>query len=235
MFQEENLFYLNKRTVLRLLKEHTTAKVQTNFKLNGHINHASFFSFVYSKRSPKLIATLGIFKVSFKRNAVKTICAGQVNFKKPRPIPSLKVFRQDRFRSIASAIIVGTMFLTVVSEVEAQGAGVASSAAAAVTAVNAYYQLQRSGRDFSLRKVNQSTKIDLSNKRICVVPRDAFREIKKCREGDVVVFSPSRLQNIIEVCKMDEPIYVVGNEAACVYENHEKKVYRMSNKERTLF
>ena len=126
-----------------------------------------------------MIATLGIFKVSFKRNAVKTICAGQVNFKKPRPIPSLKVFRRDRFQSMSCAIIAGVLCLTVASEVEAQGAGVASSAAAAVTAVNAYYQLQRSGRDFSLRKVNQSATIDLSNKRICVVPRDAFREIKK--------------------------------------------------------
>lgn len=157
----------------------------------------------------------------------------KANIKNLRSI--LFLFHRDRIRSMSCAIIAGAMCLTVASEVEAQGAGVASSAAAAVTAVNAYYQLNGSGRDFSLRKVNQSTTIDLSNKRICVVPRDSFREIKKCREGDVVVFRPSWLQKIIEVCKMDEPIYVLGNEVACVYENHEKKIYPVPDKKRSSF
>ena len=155
-----------------------------------------------------------------------------------RSTPYLNIFSRAFNGFVQCGIIAGTFFFTTASEVEAQGvaaAAMTASVAATVTAVNAYYQLNGSGRDLSLRKVNQSTTIDLSNKRICVVPRDAFREVKKCREGDVAVFSPSTLQKIIEVCKMDEPIYLVGNEVACVYENHEKKVYRTSNKKRTLF
>lgn len=84
----------------------------------------------------------------------------------------------------------------------------------------------------SLRKVNQSLTIDLSNKRVCVVPRGAFQKIKECREGDVIVVSPSTLRKIIEVCKMDEPIYVLNGEFACVYEEHEKKIYPAPDKKR---
>ena len=100
----------------------------------------------------------------------------KANIKNLRSILFLKVFYRNR--SMSCAIIAGTMCLTVASEVEAQGAGVASSAAAAVTAVNAYYQLNGPARDLSLRKVNQSLTIDLSNKRVCVVPRGAFQKIK---------------------------------------------------------
>ncbi len=99
--------------------------------------------------------------------------------------------------------------------------------------MNAYYQLNGSGRDLSLRKVNQTLTIDLSNKRVCVVPRGAFRKIKECREGDVIVVSPSTLRKIIEVCKMDEPIYVLNGEFSCVYEEHEKKIYPVLDKKRS--
>ncbi len=156
----------------------------------------------------------------------------KANIKNLRSILFLKVFYRNRIRSMSCAIIAGTMCLTVASEVEAQGAGVASSAAATVTAVNAYYQLNGPARDLSLRKVNQSLTIDLSNKRVCVVPRGAFQKIKECREGDVIVVSPSRLPKIIEVCKMDEPIYVLNGEFACVYEEHEKKIYPAPDKKR---
>ena len=98
----------------------------------------------------------------------------KANIKNLRSILFLKVFYRNRIRSMSCAIIAGTMCLTVASEVEAQGAGVASSAAATVTAVNAYYQLNGPARDLSLRKVNQSLTIDLSNKRVCVVPSSSI-------------------------------------------------------------
>lgn len=80
----------------------------------------------------------------------------KANIKNLPSILFLKVFYRDRIRSMSCAIIAGAMCLTVASEVKAQGAGVASSAAAAVTAANAYYQLNGYGRDLSLRKVKEA-------------------------------------------------------------------------------
>lgn len=86
-----------------------------------------------------------------------------------------------------------------------------------------------------LRVVNQTGTIDLSGKRICIVPRGSYLRVNNCRRGDVIVIEEGSLRQIMEVCKLDDPVYSYKGAFACVYEDHEKKFYTAPDKKRSTF
>lgn len=86
-----------------------------------------------------------------------------------------------------------------------------------------------------LRVVNQTGSLDLSGKRICIVPRGSYLKVNNCRRGDVIVIEEGTLRQIMEVCKLDEPVYSYKGAFACVYEDHEKKFYTAPDKKRSTF
>ena len=86
-----------------------------------------------------------------------------------------------------------------------------------------------------LRVVNQTGSLDLSGKRICIVPKGSYLKVNNCRRGDIIVIEEGNLRQIIEVCKLDEPVYSYKGAFACVYEDHEKKFYNAPDKKRSTF
>lgn len=151
---------------------------------------------------------------------------------------NLKQFHGDRIWSVLCAVIAGTFFLVPVPKAEAQGAAAAFAAGAAATSANTALYFSRSQHEenySSLRAVNHMGAIDLSNRRICVVPKGSYLKVNNCRKGDVIVISEGSLYQIMEVCKLDEPVYSFRGDFACVYEDHEKKIYPAPDKKRSSF
>ncbi|WP_373217042.1 hypothetical protein [Parasutterella excrementihominis] len=153
--------------------------------------------------------------------------------KKLLRIFSPNIFHRNRIQLVSCAIVAGTLFFTAVSEVKALGvvaAGAAASSAGAAGAVSSSNTFGPYGRDFPLTKVNGT--LDLSKRSICWAPTYDSKKLKNCREGDVVVVKDGTLLQILEFCKADEPIFTYKFDFACVYEDHEKKIYRAPQKKR---
>lgn len=164
--------------------------------------------------------------ISFLRGMFNDLIGGTFN---------LKHFHGDRIWSVLCAVIAGTFFLVPVPKAQAQGTAAAVAAAAAVTSANTAYWSRKEEAFRSLSVVNHMGAIDLSRRRICVVPRGSYLKVNNCRKGDVIVIGEGTLYQIMEVCKLDEPVYSFRGDFACVYEDHEKKIYPAPDKKRSSF
>lgn len=150
---------------------------------------------------------------------------------------NLNHFHGDRIWSAFCASIFCALSLTA-AEANAQvGAAAAVAAAAAATSANsALYSSRSRQEDYRLLPVvNHMGAIDLSNKKICIVPRGSYLKVNNCRRGDVIVIEDGTLSQIMEVCKLDEPVYSYKGAFACAYEDHEKKLYSAADKKRSAF
>lgn len=155
---------------------------------------------------------------------------------------NLKQFHGAPVRSGLCALALCILTAIIPTDASAQFSATSTVlSTAAVTSANAYLLSSRSDKTDRtdvfkpLRVVNQPGAMDLSGKRICIVPKGSYLRVNNCRRGDVIVIEEGTLRQIMEVCKLDEPVYSYKGAFACVYEDHEKKFYTAPDKKRSTF
>lgn len=79
-------------------------------------------------------------------------------------------------------------------------------------------------------QLNASGALDLTNRDVCDLSHRDYNRLSNCKPGDVVLMGfaedSKTMQRIFKTCKMDEPIYILRWQIACVYEEKDVNIYR---------